>query len=51
MNKELYDLLKKCSDKTGLPVMKKELFLKTIDDYGKEDFRKALAEYLSLIHI
>ena len=47
MNKELYDLLKKCSDKTGLPVMKKELFLKTIDDYGKEDFRKTLAEYIT----
>ena len=47
MNKELYDLLKKCSDETGLPVMKKELFLKTIDDYGKEDFRKTLAEYIT----
>ena len=47
MNKELYDLLRKCSDETGLPVMKKELFLKTIDDYGKEDFRKTLAEYIT----
>ena len=43
MNKELYDLLRKCSDKTGLPVMKKELLLKTIDDYGKEDFLKTLS--------
>ena len=47
MNKELYDLLKKCSDETGLPVMRTELFLKTIDDYGKEDFRKTLAEYIT----
>ena len=38
MNKELYDLLKNVL-KTGLPVMRKELFSKTIDDYGKEDFR------------
>ena len=47
MNKELYDLLRKCSDETGLPVMRTELFLKTIDDYGKEDFRKTLAEYIT----
>ena len=47
MNKELYDLLTKCSDETGLPVMKTELFQKTIDDYGKEDFRKTLAEYIT----
>ena len=45
VNKELYDLLKKCSDKT-ITSYEKELFSKTIDDYGK-DFRKTLAEYIT----
>ena len=37
MNKELYDLLKKCSDETGLPVMKKELFLKIFEWSGAKE--------------
>ena len=40
MNKELYDLLKKCSDKTGLPVMKKELFLRTEHQTGYMNLQK-----------
>ena len=47
MNQELYDLLKKCVDHTGLPVMQKELFLNTTDKYGKEEFRKTLAEFIT----
>ena len=47
MNQELYDLLKKCVDHTGLPVMQKELFLNTTDKYGKEEFRITLAEFIT----
>ena len=47
MNIELYNLLKKCSDHNGLPVMQKELFLNTTEKYGKEEFRKTLAEYIT----
>ena len=47
MNQELYDLLKKCVDHTGLPVMQKELLLNTTDKYGKEEFRKTLAEFIT----
>ena len=49
MNIELYDLLKKCSDHNGLPVMQKELFLNTTEKYGKEEFRKTLAEYITCL--
>ena len=44
---ELYELLKNCADHTGLPVMKTNQFLNTIEKYGKEDFRKQLAEYIT----
>lgn len=44
---ELYDLLHKCTDNTGLPVMSRPLFLDTIEKYGKEDFRKALADFIT----
>ena len=47
MNIELYNLLKKCVDHTGLPVMHKELFLDTTEKYGKELFRKTLAAYIT----
>ena len=44
---ELYDLLHKCADSTGLPVMSRPLFLDTIEKYGKEDFRRALADFIT----
>ena len=47
MNQELYDLLKRSVDHTGLPVMHKELFLDTTEKYGKEEFRKTLAEFIT----
>ena len=47
MNQELYDLLKRNVDHTGLPVMQKELFLNTTEKYGKEEFRKTLAEFIT----
>ena len=47
MNQDLYDLLKRNVDHTGLPVMHKELFLDTTEKYGKEEFRKTLAEFIT----
>ncbi len=55
VNKELWrisldslkDLLKTCCDNTGLPVMNTSTFLETIEKYGKEEFRKVLAEYIT----
>ena len=47
MNQDLYDLLKRCTDHNGLPVMQKELFLNTTEKYGKEEFRKTLAEFIT----
>ena len=47
MNQDLYNLLHKCVDNTGLPVMHKELFLDTTEKYGKEEFRKTLAEFIT----
>jgi len=44
---ELYDLLHKCADSTGLPVMSRPLFLDTIEKYGKEDFRRTLADFIT----
>ena len=44
---ELYDLLHKCADNTGLPVMRRPLILDTIEKYGKEDFRRALADFIT----
>jgi hypothetical protein len=44
---ELYDLLHKCVDSTGLPVMSRPLFLDTIEKYGKEDFRRTLADFIT----
>jgi len=46
INQELYDLLKTCADKTGLPVMNRSLFISTTEKYGKELFRSTLAEYI-----
>ena len=47
MNTELYELLHKCKDNTGLPVMQRGLFLETTEKYGKEEFRKTLAEFIT----
>ena len=47
MNTELYELLHKCKDNTGLPVMERGLFLETTEKYGKEEFRKTLAEFIT----
>ena len=47
MNEELYNLLKKNVDHTGLPVMGSPLFLHTTEKYGKEEFRKTLAEFIT----
>ena len=43
----LNKLLEKCADSTGLPVMNTSTFLETIQKYGKEEFRKALADYIT----
>ena len=47
MNEELYNLLKKNVDQTGLPVMGSPLFLHTTEKYGKDEFRKTLAEFIT----
>ena len=47
MNKELYNLLKENVDDTGLPVMDSRLFSETTNKYGKEEFRKTLAEFIT----
>ena len=44
---ELYEILRRCTDHTGLPVMKTSQFLHTIEQFGKEEFRKVLAEYIT----
>ena len=44
---ELYQLLKNNLDHTGLPVMEKNLFKHTTEKYGKEEFRKTLAEFIT----
>ena len=46
INEDLYELLKRCVNKNGLPVMDKQLFLYTTEKYGKEIFRSTLAEYI-----
>ena len=44
---ELYQLLSSTADSTGLPVMNTSLFLETVEKYGKEEFRKVLADYIT----
>ena len=48
MNKELYELLKKTTNKNGLPIMNSSHFQRVTRIYGKEVFRKTLAEYLKV---
>ena len=43
----LYDLLKNSVDHTGLPVMNSSQFIATTEKYGKEEFRKVLAEFIT----
>ena len=43
----LYDLLKNSVDHTGLPVMNCSQFIATTEKYGKEEFRKVLAEFIT----
>ena len=44
---ELYQLLSSTANSTGLPVMNTSLFLGTVEKYGKEEFRKVLADYIT----
>ena len=44
---ELYNLLKICVDHTGLPVMKSNQFIKTTEKYGKKEFRRQLANFIT----
>jgi hypothetical protein len=44
---ELYEILRNSTDHTGLPVMRTSQFLNTIEKFGKEEFRKVLAEYIT----
>ena len=43
---ELYDILKKSANSDGLPIMNSSQFISVTEKYGKEDFRRALADYI-----
>ena len=43
----LYELLKSCVDRNGLPVMNTSLFVSTTEKYGKELFRSTLSEFIT----
>ena len=43
---ELYDILKKSANSDGLPIMNSSQFISVTEKYGKEDVRRALAEYI-----
>ena len=47
MNEELYEILRKSVDNNGLPIMNSTMFIQTTEKYGKEAFRKTLAEYIT----
>ena len=47
MNKELYDILKVSVNSDGLPIMNSSQFILTTEKYGKEEFRKTLAEFIT----
>ena len=47
MNEELYEILRKSVDNNGLPIMNSTMFIQTTEKYGKEVFRKTLAEYIT----
>ena len=44
---ELYNILKASIDHTGLPVMNKSQFKSVTEEFGKEEFRKKLADYVA----
>ena len=43
---ELYDILKASANNDGLPIMNTSQFISVTERYGKEDFRKTLADYI-----
>ena len=47
MNEELYQILKSSVDNTGLPVMNSNQFISVTDKFGKEEFRKTLAYFIT----
>ncbi|NDB27928.1 hypothetical protein EB151_00045 [archaeon] len=47
LDNELYNVLDKCKNADGLPVMDSNLFGKITEAYGKELFRKVLAKYIT----
>ena len=44
---ELYEILKSSVDNTGLPVMSSSQFIDVTQKFGKEEFRKVLAEFIT----
>ena len=44
---EIYDIIKTSADHTGLPVMYKSQFKSVTEEFGKEEFRKKLADYVA----
>jgi hypothetical protein len=47
MNNELYSLLHNCANHDGIPCMDNTMFSRVTSDYGREDFRLALAKYIT----
>ena len=45
--REIYDIIKTSADHTGLPVMNKSQFKSGTEEFGKEEFRKKLADYVA----
>ena len=44
---ELYNILIKSADSTGLPIINSSQFVSLTEKYGKEEFRIILAEYVA----
>ena len=44
---ELYNVLKASADHNNLPVMNTSQFIATVEKYGKEEFRKVLADFIT----
>ncbi len=44
---KIYDIIKTSADHTGLPVMNKSQFKSVTEEFGKEEFRKKLADYVA----
>ena len=43
---KIYDVLKASANSDGLPIMNSSQFVSVTEKYGKEDFRRALADYI-----